>query len=152
MATQVPVVQSRRVKHNFVAILVAAIVNFLLEAAWYSGFYTTWLKGIDRTDEWLKLNSPNRALQFATALVASAVIAGVLSFIVQYSGPQTLLRGIKSGLLMWLGFVLTTWATEYVFEVRPFSLLLVNAGFWLVGMVLMGGIVGAWRAKGAGGC
>lgn len=152
MATQVPAVQGRRVKHNYVAILVAAIANFLLEAAWYSAFYATWLKGIDRTDEWLKLNSPNRALQFATAIVASAVIAAALSFVVQYTGPQTLVRGMELGALMWLGFVLTTWATEYVFEVRPFSLLLVNAGFWLVGMVLMGGIVGAWRAKGGGGC
>jgi hypothetical protein len=34
-----------------------------------------------------------------------------------------------------------------VFEVRPFSLLAVNAGFWLLGMMLMGAIVGAWKKK-----
>jgi hypothetical protein len=57
------------------------------------------------------------------------------------------MRGIKAGFGLWLGFVLTTWATEYIFEVRPFSLLAVNTGFWLAGMMLMGAIVGAWKAK-----
>jgi Protein of unknown function (DUF1761) len=149
MATEVPVVQTRCVRHNYLAILVAAIANFLLEAGWYSGFYSTWLAGIGRTDEWLKLNSPNRALQFLTAILASAVIAASISYVVQFTGAQTMMRGIRAGFWLWLGFVLTTWATEYVFEVRPFSLLAVNAGFWLVGMVIMGAIVGAWKAKGA---
>jgi Protein of unknown function (DUF1761) len=147
MATEIPVVQVRRVRHNHVAILVAAIANFVLEAGWYSAFYSTWVSGIGRTDEWLKQNSPNRALQYLTAIVASAVAAAVISYAVQCPGPQTLLRGVAVGFWLWLGFVLTTWATEYIFEVRPFSLLAVNAGFWLVGMMLMGGIVGAWKAK-----
>ncbi len=147
MATEVPVVQTRCVRHNYLAILVAAIANFLLEAGWYSGFYSTWLNGIGRTDEWLRQNSPNRALQFLTAIVASAVIAAALSYLIQCTGPQTMVRGVKTGFWLWLGFVLTTWATEYVFEVRPFSLLGINAGFWLVGMMLMGAIVGGWKAK-----
>jgi hypothetical protein len=148
MATEVPVAQMRCVRHNHLAILVAAIANFLFEAAWYSGFYTPWLNGIGRTNEWLMHNSPNRALQFLAAIVASAVIAAALSFVIQSTGPQTLVRGVRAGFWLWLGFVLTTWATEYVFEVRPFSLLAINAGFWLLGMMLMGAIVGAWKAKG----
>jgi hypothetical protein len=43
--------------------------------------------------------------------------------------------------------VFPTWATEYVFEVRPLSLLGINTGVWLVGMVMMGAIVGAWKKK-----
>lgn len=55
--------------------------------------------------------------------------------------------GIRAGVLLWLGFVLTTWATEYVYEVRPWSLLGINAGVWLFGMVIMGAIVGGWKKK-----
>jgi hypothetical protein len=148
MATEVSTL-TRCVRHNYVAILVAAIANFLFEAAWYSGFYKPWLEGIGRTDEWLRLNSPNRALQFATAIVASAVIAAALSLVIQLTGAQTVMRGIRMGLIAGIGFVLTTWATEYIFEVRPFSLLMINGGFWLLGMMLMGAIVGGWKAKGA---
>ena len=89
----------------------------------------------------------NPALQFAVALVAEAVIAAAISCITQLTGPQTWQRGIKVAAMLWLGFVLTTVSTEYVFEVRPWSLLGINAGFWLLGMILMGAIVGAWKKK-----
>jgi hypothetical protein len=86
-------------------------------------------------------------LQFGTALVAEAVMAAAISCVTQLTGPQTALRGIKVAVLLWLGFVLTVLCTEYVFEVRTWSLLGINAGFWLLGMMLMGAIVGGWKKK-----
>jgi hypothetical protein len=74
-------------------------------------------------------------------------MATAISCVTQLSGPQTALRGIRAGALLWLGFELTAWSTEYAFEVRPLSLLGINAGFWLLGMMLMGAIVGAWKKK-----
>jgi Protein of unknown function (DUF1761) len=147
MATQVPVVATRQVKHNYVAILVAAIVCFLLEAGWYSFFNQAWMLGTGRTREWLMSQGVNPAFQYGTAIIAAIGVAAALSFFVQATGPQTVLRGATTGFLLWLGFVLTTWATEYAFELRPLSLLCINAGFWLVGLMVMGAIVGGWRAK-----
>ena len=152
MATGVPVVSVRRVKQNYVAILVAAIVCFLLEAGWYSFFNQTWMMGTGRTREWLMSQGISPAFQYGTAIVAAIGVAAALSYFVQSTGPQTAIRGVTVGFLLWLGFVLTTWATEYAFELRPVSLLCINAGFWLLGMIVMGGIVGAWKAKGAAGC
>jgi hypothetical protein len=74
-------------------------------------------------------------------------MATAISCVTQLTGPQTALPGIKVGALLWLGFELTAWSTEYAFEVRPLSLLGINAGCWLVGMIIMGGIVGAWKKK-----
>jgi hypothetical protein len=89
----------------------------------------------------------NPALQFAVALVAEAVMAAGLSCLIQLTGDQTALRGVKVAAMLWLGFVLPVWCTEYVFEIRPWSLLGINAGFWLIGMMLMGAIVGGWKKK-----
>ena|ERR1035438_8591985 len=137
-----------RVRHNYWAILVAAIACFLFEAGWYSIFLRPWLDGIGRTREWLMSSAGfNPVLQYGTALVSAAVIATAISCVTQLTGPQTALRGIKVASLLWLGFVLTTWSTEYVFEVRPLSLLGINAGFWLLGTAPMGAIVGAWKKK-----
>lgn len=136
-----------RVRQNYLAIAVAAIACFVFEAAWYSLFMQQWLDGIGHTREWLMSTGVNPAWQYLTALVAAAVIATAISCVTQLTGPQTALRGIRVAVLLWLGFVLTTWSTEYVFEVRPWSLLGVNCGFWLVGMILMGTIVGAWKKK-----
>jgi Protein of unknown function (DUF1761) len=148
MASGVATISTSRIRQNYLAILVAAIACFLLEAAWYSYFMQTWLNGVGRTREWLMSSAGyNPAFQYGTALVMAALMASAISCVTQLTGPQTALRGIKVGALLWAGFELTSWSTEYVFEVRPFSLLLVNAGYWLLGMMLMGAIVGTWKKK-----
>ena len=138
---------STQVRQNYWAILVAAVACFLFEAGWYSLFMHSWLDGIGRTEQWLHSSGVNPLLQFAVALIAAAIIAASISRITQLTGPQTALRGIKVAALLWLGFVLTTMTTEYVFEVRPLSLYGINEGFWLLGMILMGAIVGGWKKK-----
>ena len=147
MAVGVPLVQTARVRQNYLANLVAAIACFLLEAGWYSAFMQPWMNGIGRTHDWLMSNSPNPALQYGTALVMAFIMATAISCIVQLTGKQTALRGISVGALLWAGFELTAWATEYIFEVRPISLFFVNAGYWLLRMMLMGAIVGGWKKK-----
>jgi hypothetical protein len=137
----------RRVRQNYLAITLAAVACFLFEAAWYSYFLQSWLQGIGRTQEWLDHTGINVGLQFATALLSEAVIASAISCVTQLTGPQTALRGMRAAALLWLGFVITTSATEYVFEVRTYKIFAINAGFWLIGMVLMGAIVGAWKKK-----
>ena len=136
-----------KVRQNYLAILVAAIVCFLVEAGWYSFFIQSWLDGIGRTSQWLMSTGVSPALQYAVALVAEALMAAAISCLIQLTGAQTALRGIKVAALLWFGFVLPVWSTEYVFEVRPWSLFGINAGFWLLGMVLMGAIVGGWKKK-----
>ncbi len=141
-------IQEAKIKQNYLSIVVAAIVCFLLEAGWYTVFMQPWLDGIGRSREWLMSAAGyHPALQYGTAFLSAVVMAGAISCLTQLTGPQTAIRGIKAGALLWFGFVLTTWSTEYVFEVRPLSLLGINAGFWLIGMTLMGAIVGAWKKK-----
>ncbi|HUX28229.1 MAG TPA: DUF1761 domain-containing protein [Terracidiphilus sp.] len=147
MASEGSAIQTPRICQNYLAILVAAIACFLLAAAWYSYFMQPWLDGIGRTREWLLATGVSPALQYATSLLAAFLIAMVISGITQYTGPQTAFRGVKVAGVLWMGLVLTTWATEYAFEVRPFSLFAINAGFWLLGMCLMGAIVGVWRKR-----
>ncbi len=140
-------IQESRVKQNYLAILVAAVACFLLEAGWYSIFLQPWLNGIGRTSQWLSSSGVNPALQFAVALASEVLIAASISCLTQFTGPQTMMRGVTIAAMLWFCFVLPTLSIEYVFEVRPWSLLGINAGFLLIGMVLMGAIVGGWKKK-----
>lgn len=140
-------IEQSRVRQNYVAILVAAIACFLIEAGWYTFFLDAWIQGIGRSREWLMSQGVNPALQYATALISAAIIAAAISAVTQLTGAQTAIRGVKVAAFLWLGFVLTTWATEYVFEVRTYALFAINTGFWLIGMAAMGAIVGAWKKK-----
>ena len=147
MAVETSTLQVHGVRQNYMANLVAGIACFLLEAGWYSYFMQTWLNGIGRTREWLESSGMNPAIQYATALVMAVLMATAISCVIQLTGKQTVMRGIKIGALLWAGFVLTILATAYIFEVRPLSLFLVDAGYWLSGMVLIGAIVGGWKKK-----
>jgi hypothetical protein len=136
-----------RVRQNYLANIVAAVVCFLIEAVWYSLFLERWVNGIGRSVDWLNHAGVNNAVQFGTALLAEGIMATAISGFTQLTGPQTALRGMKVAAELWFGFVFTVFATEFVFEVRNYSLFAITTGFWLVGMVAMGAIVGAWKKK-----
>lgn len=138
--------EDSRVRQNWWADIVAAIACFALEAAWYTLFLQQWLSGIGRSMQDLEKSGVNPLLQYATALAAQVVMAAAISCVVQLTGPQTAWRGMRVATALWMGFVITILATEYVFEVR-WTLLAINAGFWFLGMNLMGLIVGAWKNK-----
>jgi hypothetical protein len=138
----------RSMQLNWIAILVAAIASFLFEALWFTLFMNPWLTGIGRSREWLITASIiNPALQYGTALLCSLIAATILTIAIQATGEQTARRGILCAALIWLGFVATSWAKEYVFEVRTLQIFAINAGYFLFDLMIMGAIVGAWKKK-----
>ena len=140
-----------RVRQNYWAILVASLSCFFISAAWYTFFMNAWLSGTGRTVESITEASKAAGLStwmpYVIAFVCAVLMATTISCVTQLTGPQTAGRGVKTGALLWLGIVVPVWATEYVFEVRPLSLFGINAGFWLIGMTVMGAIVGGWKKK-----
>lgn len=131
------------IRHNPLAIAVATIVYFLLGAVWFTVFQAAWLAGIGRTMEELTATARSPFLAYAIALVATFILAAFLSWLIQATGPQTLVRGVSLAVLTWLCVVFTTWSTEYAFEARSLHILAINTGYCLTGMVLMG----AWKKK-----
>jgi hypothetical protein len=130
------------------AIIAATLFSFLFSAGWFSCFMAPWLVGIGRTmDFFAQMPKWMVPVQFAIALICSAIAAVVLSIAIQASGPQTVKRGIVCGAVLWLGFVATSWAQEYVFELRSIQIYAINTGFQLIDLMLVGAIVGGWKGK-----
>jgi hypothetical protein len=142
--------EPRCIRQNYLAIVVAGVTCFLIEAGWYGVFLDAWLKGIGRDRGWLEHTGVNPAVQWLAALVAEALIAGTISAFTQLTGAQTAVRGIRVALALWAGVVIPVSAVGDIFAVRSYTSFAVDAGFWLIGMVTMGAIVGAWRKKGSG--
>ena len=138
----------RPIRLHWPALVVAMLASFLFEAGWFSVFLKPWLAGIGHTMDWL-MSQPHVTppLQYGVALLCSFVTAAVLSVCIQASGEQTFFRGIKVATVLWLGFIATTFAKDYIFEVRPLSLYAINAGYGLIDLILMGAIVGTWKGK-----
>jgi energy-converting hydrogenase Eha subunit A len=135
------------IRLNWVAILVAAIASFIFEALWFSAFMTGWLEGIGRTKEWLLASGMNPAVQYVIAILCSIIAAAVLSICIQTSGKQTARRGVLCAVVIWFGFIATSWAKAYIFEVRTLKIYAIYNGYYLIDLILMGAIVGARKKK-----
>lgn len=128
---------------NWLAILVAAFVPIVLGALWYSPvlFARPWMRAVGRTPEEISAAS----LGYAISVVAAIVTSYVLARIVKWAEVDDLVNGALVGLLVWLGFNATVLAVTTWFGGRPRALWLIDTGYHLVSLLVMGAILGAWE-------
>lgn len=136
-------------KINHVATIVAAVIYFVMGAGWFTLFSQAWLAGIGKTMEQLQHSGVPPAVPYAVAFVSALIMAYALAFLAGITDHTKASSGAKLGALLGLAFVATAFATEYVFEARSLQIFAINAGYPVVGMVVMGAIVGGWRGKAA---
>lgn len=135
------------IRHNPIAILLATLLYFVLGAFWFTAFKQAWLAGIGRTMQQLMETGGSPFFIYAIALIGTFILAIFLSWLIQTTGNQTTVRGIFIAVVTWTGVVLTTWSTEYAFEARGLRILVINTGYILTGMIIMGAILGGWKKK-----
>jgi hypothetical protein len=130
---------------NYAAVVVAAVVNFLIGGLWYSPalFANGWIKLIGRNMEEMKRNS--NPMSYVAAFGCSVAMAYVLAMFCAGQKSDSMARGAYSGLLLSAGVVATSMLTGYLFEERPLQLYLINAGYFLVGLTAMGAVLGGWK-------
>jgi hypothetical protein len=130
------------VEINWLAIVVAAFINMLVGAVWYSsaGFAKPWMKLTGH-----KMGEGSAGLGYGITAIGALVQAFILVHFVRYAGAITAVRGAEAGFWLWLGFVGVVMATNIVFEGRPWKLWAINAGYFLVILIINGALLAAWR-------
>ena len=132
---------------NHLAILVAAVVFFVIGAVWYTVFAQPWLDGIDKTVEQLMTENGGSPLPYVVGCVAILFMCYTLGWIVQRGMEPTAGNGALTGATVAFGLVGAMLALNYGFEARGVTLWLINAGYALVGLVIAGAIIGGWKKK-----
>lgn len=128
---------------NIWAVLASALSTFLIGGLWYSPavFGKAWMKENGFTEESMK--NSNMAKIFGLAFFLSLIAAVNLAM---FLGPETNVGlGAFYGFLAGFGWVATFVGTHYLFERKSFKLFLINAGYSVVSLTVMGVIIGAWR-------
>jgi hypothetical protein len=132
---------------NWAAVLVAAIVDWLLGAVWFTVFSNAWMAGLRMApDELQAYKAHPNFWPYLIALLCNFLLAYAIARLLSGSESQGLFRGIGVGLLVGMA-VAVAMATELVFELRSRSFIVIAAGYPLVGCILMGIILGAWKPK-----
>ena len=129
---------------NFVAVLIAAVVAWLVSAGWYMSLGKIYQAAQGKTPEQCKaeMQRPGAFLPFVYALIGNLVIAWMLAGVLGHLGQVTPWNGVISGAFLWFGFILTTMVVNFCFSGRSWRLLLIDLGNWLIVMVLTGAVIG----------
>lgn len=137
---------------NYLAVLVAAVVMFMLGGLWYSPvlFAKRWIALQGRTEEQERAQAAaaNMPLMYASAFVCSLITAIVLAHILAHMAsimPTGAVHGAFFGFMAWIGFVAPTSYATALFSGKPKQLWLIDSMYYLVSFVLAGLILAAWR-------
>lgn len=128
---------------NWLAIVVSAISAFALGGLWYSPvmFAKRWMKETGITEE--SAAGKNMLKVFGLAFVLSFIAA---FFLAMFIGPEAGASfGALAGFMAGLGWVFTFFGISYLFEDRSFAHFLINAGYSVVSLTVMGLIIGVWQ-------
>lgn len=128
---------------NIWAVLVSALSTFLIGGLWYSPgvFGKAWMRENGFTEEGMKNSNMIKifGLAFFLAVIAAVNLA-------MFMGPEDKPEmGALWGFLAGFGWVATFVGTHYLFERKSFTLFLINAGYSIVSLTIMGVIIAAWK-------
>ena len=129
---------------NWWTLIVAAASNMVLGNIWYNKkiFGSTWMQLAGLTEENMKNN--NMAKQMTGMITTTLVMTYVMATIVRLAGASDFWNGAWVGVWMWLGFIGTVGMGMCLWENKPFKLYALNTGYYLVALMLMGGILASW--------
>ena len=74
-------------------------------------------------------------------VIGSFVMAFVLVHAVHYAGAHGIGQGAAVGFFNWLGFVAVATLGMVTFEKRPLKLYLINNGYLVIALLIMGAIL-----------
>ena len=129
---------------SFLAVGLAAVASFIFGSVLYMVLGRPWMAAIGNTEEEIKATTGGAppvgpmTVAFVSQLVMALVLAGVLGHL--GTDQVTAWNGLLSGFFVWLGFVITTLATNHAFQGAARNLTLIDGGHWL-GVLLTQGVV-----------
>ncbi len=130
---------------NYLAVLVSAVAFYALGALWYSPLLLgrPWMaaQGLTQAD----VDKGGGVKSYVGAFIAALVMAVTMAYLAKYSNAHDFKGGLIAGSFSWLGLVATTTAMNYLFAGRKLKLYLIDNGYYLVGLLIMGVIIAVWR-------
>ena len=157
---------------NLLAILTAAVSALVIGFVWYNPkvFGNAWMKAAGLSEEQLK--GGNMAIIFGLALFFAFLLAFALQFLtIHQTGAlgmvggdpskalpsyeafmadygdayRTFKHGALHGTIAGVFIALPLIGTNALFERKGAKYILINSGYWIVTLAIMGGIVCGWK-------
>jgi hypothetical protein len=121
---------------NYTAVLVAAIIYYIIGLIWYS----PWIFG----NQWGRHEEHSSTYQIASYIaefIISLIIAYVLALFIEISGAEEIVEGVTTALWIWVGFIATTHFSAVLWGRKTIKHFFIHACFMLIGLIAMGAVI-----------
>ena len=127
---------------NIFAIIVIAVIYWILGALWYSKilFGNLWMKSIGKTEDELEM----KASSFIGSAIISFMIPLFLAILLELIGTINLVNAILVALIIWIGFDVTIGLYDVLYLDKNIKTYLVDSLYHLAGFLIAGIILGLW--------
>ena len=126
---------------NWLSVIVAAVSSFMVGGLWYGPLFgRAWMDGFGFTEE--QLGQRNMPMVFGVSLLLALIASVNLEMFIGVEAD--LAFGVFAGFAAGPGWVGTFLGILYLFEMRSLKVYMINAGYCVVALTLMGAILGAW--------
>lgn len=125
---------------NLVGVLLGTVAGFAFGAIYYTLLGKHWLDAIGKSEEDVKGRS---AGPFITSFVSLLVMGTVLAWHFDQQGSEGMssVGAITSAVILWLGFIVTSMATNNAFQGAKAKLTVLDSVHWLGVLVVQALIV-----------
>ena len=127
--------------------MLATLVPMVMGFIYYNKalFGKAWMDSIGMTEE--KAKQANMGLVMDISLVMSFLIAFFMMNFCNGLGQEgefdTFKHGVAHGVIISFFFVIPIFITNGLFEQKSWKNMIINAGYWIITLALMGGILDA---------
>ncbi len=119
----------------------------MIGGLWYSPvlFAKAWVKAHGYTEEKIQAMRASAPRAYAVSFLCYVVVAAAMSVLIHRIDITMPIGGVKLGAVVGLGFAATLGLTANVYSDKPLSAWLIDAGYQVVFLMVMGVILVAWR-------
>ena len=127
---------------EWVGVAIASVAWFVLGAVWYGALSKPWMAAVGKTREEIEASGGGGAI-YAMQFVAQAIVVIALAYLISLTRADSIVDAVQVAVTAALVAVFAS-SGDFLYEGRNRSLFLINSGYRFVGIVLAGGIIGAF--------
>jgi hypothetical protein len=129
---------------NYLAVVIVALVNYVIGAIWYGVlFRKPWMKLAGVSE--MKVTAVSVVVALVGALFTSYILAHAVIFASAYLKTSGVGAGLTTGFFNWIGFIAPVTIGVVIYEKKPVMYWVLNNAYWLVSLLVMGVILSVWR-------
>ena len=130
---------------NYLAVVVTAVAAIVTSSVWYIAFGKARIELLGIAPGASVDTTKPQPARMAVEIVRTLVVTCVLAHFVVLLGITGWISAVKLGLWLWIGFPFMILVGSVLWDKVPWKLAAIHAGDWLVKLLVMAIILGAWR-------